>query len=113
MPWPTIIRAKHHGRVFHWAESNMNARTMRHVRLVVEQLEARCVPAYLVYAPQDLTIKSTNDNSRVQGFQLQAAIVTSSDRYGTPDEQWQAVQSAPTTFQQVQAPSRAEFDAVF
>jgi hypothetical protein len=87
----------------------MSKKLRKYIRLRLEELEPRCVPAYLVYSPQDFTVKSTNDNSVVEGFQLRASVVTTSDRYGSPDgAHWQAVASSPTTFSEILGPTSAE-----
>jgi hypothetical protein len=88
----------------------MRMRVKRHVQLSVEQLEERCVPAYLVYSPQEQTVRNSSNTGIVSGFVLQADIMSVSDRYQAPNGQRQVVQSVPTTFTGILTPTQAEWD---
>src|SRR5438552_2038251 len=96
----------------------MNQRNKKNqVKLQVELLEDRCVPAWLTSAPGAFTVQGVSDNgySGAPGFQfqLQAAISATSNIYNTtpadPNPQWQVVRSTPTPFEQVRTPTPAEW----
>jgi hypothetical protein len=73
----------------------------RSATLVVEELEKRCVPAYLTLSPGPFTVQGKSDQGVTLGsfFQLNASIVTTSLRYGVSlpngNGLWQAVTSTP------------------
>src|SRR5207248_11210599 len=98
--------------------NNVELRKKRHVRLFIERLEDRRVPAYLKYFPGPFTVQGQSVTARIAGFQLQASIVTTSDRYGVTDAngngQWQAVRSTPVPyFQQIESPTDQELDVLY
>ncbi len=85
----------------------MKMDSKRYVRLVVERLEERCVPAYLAVTtgvPQ--TVRGASNMARIEGFQLQANLQTLSEPYFAPNGQRQIVQSS---IQAIGSPTDAEW----
>jgi hypothetical protein len=87
----------------------MKTHTKRPVRLSLEQLEERCVPAYLVYSPQRQEVRFKDNTRVVNGFQLQATISRVSDVFQARNGQSQVVVSTPTTFAAIGTPTEAEW----
>jgi hypothetical protein len=85
----------------------------RNVRLELEELEDRTVPAYLAYQPQAFTItvggQSVSTTSTVHSFQLRTAITDTSDPYMSPNGR-RVASSWPNPFQDIMTPTPAEFD---
>jgi hypothetical protein len=91
----------------------MDIRKKRRITLTVELLEDRTVPAYLAVNPGPFTVLGQSDNGYTGAagwqFQLQASIVTTSDRFGVTlangNGQWWAVNSTPSPFAQITQPN--------
>src|ERR1017187_791949 len=90
----------------------MMSRRKPSIRLSVELLEDRCVPAYLATDPGAFTVRGVSDQARIGnfGFQLQAAIDSTSDPYQAPAAPMQLVTSTPSPFEQVTTPTAAEWN---
>lgn len=86
----------------------MDLRTKRRVRLLVEHLEDRCVPAYLTTFPQAFRVGAISNTGVDNTFQLRAAITASSAPYIAPGGQRQVVTSMP--IQAIQQPTQAEWN---
>ena len=95
----------------------MGRRTKRWAALMVEQMEDRCVPAYLVSDPGFFEVFLGSPNIGRAGapdfeFDLSAQVVTRSNRYAVTmpngDQQWWAVTSNP--IQEIDQPTVAEWN---
>jgi len=92
----------------------MKLRKKRRATLIVEHLEDRCVPAYLVPDPGAFTVRGANDQHAINSFQLQAIIQPRSDPFdvtvpGGANQRWM-VNSTPSFFQEISIPTQREWN---